>query len=70
MSSSDPPAVLTGRRVADADRLFAPLELIASGVHGTELRTERGGVVAILAQPIPPSVIQAMNNIASIAPVN
>jgi trehalose 6-phosphate phosphatase len=60
-------AVLTGRRVADTDRLFAPLELIASGVHGTELRSERGGPVAILAPPIPPEVIQAMNNIASIA---
>jgi trehalose 6-phosphate phosphatase len=59
--------VLTGRRVADADRLFAPLELIASGVHGTELRSERGGPVAILAPPIPSEVIQAMNNIASIA---
>ncbi len=60
-------AILTGRRVADADRLFAPLELIASGVHGTELRADRGGAVAVLAKPIPPSVIQAMNNIASIA---
>jgi trehalose 6-phosphate phosphatase len=60
-------AILTGRRVADADRLFAPLQLIASGVHGTELRTDRGGAVAILAQPIPPNVIQAMNNIATIA---
>src|SRR5437660_10046232 len=41
-------AVLTGRRVADADRLFAPLKLIASGVHGTELRSERGGPIATL----------------------
>src|SRR5437016_8727301 len=45
-------AILTGRRVADADRLFAPLELIASGVHGTELRADRGGAVAVLAKPI------------------
>ena len=60
-------AILTGRRVADADRLFAPLELVASGVHGTELRSERGGPVDTLAQPIPSEVVQAMNNIASIA---
>lgn len=59
--------VLTGRRVADADRLFAPLKLIASGVHGTELRAERGGPITTLAPPIPPEVIQAMNNISSIA---
>src|SRR5712671_2202665 len=60
-------AVLTGRRVADADRLFAPLKLVASGVHGTELRSERGGPVSILAPPIPSEVIQAMNNISGIA---
>ena len=34
-------AFLTGRRVSDADRLFSPLKLVASGVHGTELRSER-----------------------------
>jgi len=60
-------AILTGRRVADADRLFAPLKLIASGVHGTEMRSERSGPIAILAPPIPPEVIQAMNNISCIA---
>jgi len=60
-------AILTGRRIADADRLFAPLKLVASGVHGTELRSERGGPIATLARPIPPEVIQAMNNISSIA---
>ena len=60
-------AILTGRRVADADRLFAPLKLVASGVHGTELRSERGGPVAMLAPAIPADVIEAMNNIAGIA---
>src|SRR5256885_9598814 len=44
-------AILTGRRVADADRLFAPLKLIASGVHGTELRSERGGAIRHLSHP-------------------
>ena len=56
-----------GRRIADADRLFAPLKLVASGVHGTELRSERGGPIDTLAQPIPADVIQAMNNISRIA---
>jgi trehalose 6-phosphate phosphatase len=57
-------AVLTGRRIADADRLLAPLELAASGVHGTELRCEPGAAVDTLALPIPPEVVQAMNGIA------
>jgi trehalose 6-phosphate phosphatase len=60
-------AILTGRRVADADRLFAPLKLIASGVHGTELRADPHAPVEILAAPIPAEVVQAMNNIAHIA---
>lgn len=60
-------AVLTGRRVADADRLLAPLKLISSGVHGTELRSEPGGPVAELAPRIPSSIIQAMNNISHLA---
>jgi trehalose 6-phosphate phosphatase len=60
-------AILTGRRVADADRLFAPLKLVASGVHGTELRSEPGGPITTLAPAIPSDVIGAMNNIAGIA---
>ncbi len=56
--------MLTGRRIADADRLFAPLELTASGVHGTELRCEPGARIDTLAPPIPSDVVQAMNDIA------
>jgi trehalose 6-phosphate phosphatase len=60
-------AVLTGRRIADADRLFSPLNFIASGVHGTELRGEPGAPILTLAPPIPPGVVQAMNNISQLA---
>jgi trehalose 6-phosphate phosphatase len=60
-------AILTGRRIDDADRLLSPLKLVACGVHGTELRNERGGPIATLAPPIPPDVVEAMNNIAGIA---
>jgi trehalose 6-phosphate phosphatase len=60
-------AILTGRRVADADRLFAPLKWVASGVHGTELRCTPDAPVAQLAPPIPADVVQAMNNISGIA---
>ena len=60
-------AVLTGRRIADADRLFSPLSFIASGVHGTELRGEPSAPILTLAPPIPASVVQAMNNISRLA---
>jgi trehalose 6-phosphate phosphatase len=60
-------AILTGRCIADADRLFSPLKLVASGVHGTELRTTRGGPIDTLSQKIPSEVISAMTDISSIA---
>src|SRR5579862_2788702 len=35
-------ALITGRRVADVDRMFAPLELSVAGQHGAEARRVRG----------------------------
>jgi trehalose 6-phosphate phosphatase len=59
-------ALLTGRRIADADRLFAPLRLVASGVHGTELRAERDGGISVLAPPMPASVVEAVTGIGGL----
>jgi len=42
-------ALVSGRPIAELDRLFAPLRLSASGVHGAELRRRPGGAVASLA---------------------
>ena len=39
-------ALVTGRRIADLDALFAPLRLAAAGVHGAERRDAAGHVVA------------------------
>jgi trehalose 6-phosphate phosphatase len=61
-------AFLTGRRVAEADRLFAPLRLVASGVHGTELRRERDGPIERLAPHVSSSIVQALNEVGAIAP--
>jgi trehalose 6-phosphate phosphatase len=36
-------ALISGRRIAALDRLFAPLRLRASGVHGAEIRCSRDG---------------------------
>jgi trehalose 6-phosphate phosphatase len=61
-------AVLTGRRIADVDRLFAPLCFVASGVHGTELRADPGAPITTLAPEIPSSIVQAMSGIRGMAP--
>jgi trehalose 6-phosphate phosphatase len=60
-------ALLTGRRIASADRLFQPLRLIASGVHGTELRAERGGGIVMLAPPLPPAIVAQVDALGGIA---
>ena len=44
-------AVVSGRRLADVDRLFAPLALAAGGQHGSEARSRPGGGVEILVSP-------------------
>jgi len=61
-------ALITGRRVSGADRFFAPLELVTSGVHGTEARTVSGGDTAMLAAPVPSGLVQAVNDVARISP--
>ncbi|HSD54094.1 MAG TPA: trehalose-phosphatase [Burkholderiales bacterium] len=45
-------ALITGRRIADVDRLFAPLALPVAGQHGFERRGAGGGVQRH-AQPAP-----------------
>jgi len=42
-------ALVSGRTIAELDRLFAPLRLAASGVHGAELRRPDGAVTRLAA---------------------
>jgi trehalose 6-phosphate phosphatase len=44
-------AVVSGRKLADIDRLFAPLMLAAGGQHGAEARSAPGGGVEVFASP-------------------
>jgi trehalose 6-phosphate phosphatase len=61
-------ALISGRRVSDADRFFAPLRLVMSGVHGAEARTRPGGETAMLAAPVPARMLQAVHAIAGLSP--
>jgi trehalose 6-phosphate phosphatase len=44
-------AVVSGRNLADIDRLFAPLILPAGGQHGAEARLTAEGAAAVFATP-------------------
>jgi trehalose 6-phosphate phosphatase len=45
-------ALVSGRPVAELDRLFAPLRLAASGIHGAEMRRWPDGPTATLASGV------------------
>ncbi|MBX6327412.1 MAG: trehalose-phosphatase [Pseudolabrys sp.] len=45
-------ALVSGRTIADLDRLFAPLVVPAIGSHGAEIRSGRGRIIAT-TEPLP-----------------
>jgi trehalose 6-phosphate phosphatase len=61
-------ALSTGRSVAEADRILAPLQLITSGVHGTEVRTSPAGETTMLVQPTSASLLKEILDVASVSP--
>ncbi|MFG1421801.1 trehalose-phosphatase [Roseixanthobacter liquoris] len=57
-------ALVSGRAIANLDRLFAPLRLPASGIHGAETRTRPEGEVHASVTPLPQDVRTALALIA------
>jgi trehalose 6-phosphate phosphatase len=55
-------ALISGRAIDDVDRLFAPLQLRVSGVHGAEIRFNPGEPVKLLpaAMELPQSLSAAL----------
>jgi trehalose 6-phosphate phosphatase len=60
--------VISGRRVAEIDRLLAPLKLVAAGVHGSELRTSAHGEVQMAAEPLASGIVEAVNELSRLSP--
>lgn len=50
-------AIVTGRRIQDADRILAPLQLVSAGVHGAQMRHLAGGVIRS-APPVAPELLR------------
>ncbi len=55
-------ALISGRAIDDLDRLFEPLRLRASGVHGAEMRFDPGGPATSTPAPmeLPQSLFKAL----------
>lgn len=56
-------AILTGRPVADIDRLLAPLAPVAAGVHGAELRSVAHGEIVCRTAPIDVDFLRAVQRV-------
>ena len=54
-------AIVTGRTLADVDRLFRPLTTRAAGVHGAEMRFEPDGEVVVVAAELPGRLRRALD---------
>jgi len=57
-------ALVSGRPIADLDRLFSPLKLSAIGGHGAEMRV-RGPEVIAAAKPLPQELRQQLADVAT-----
>ena len=60
-------ALVSGRRIADLDRLFSPLALPAIGGHGAEMRVN-GDELFYWAKPLPTDLRRRLADTTSIGP--
>jgi trehalose 6-phosphate phosphatase len=61
-------AIVTGRTIAEADRLLKPLELAAAGVHGAEMRVKAGGTVSSLTPTLDDALKSKIITVARMIP--
>ncbi|HEX4157073.1 MAG TPA: trehalose-phosphatase [Rhizomicrobium sp.] len=61
-------ALVSGRKLATLDSLFAPLALAAIGCHGAEWRLQPGHPVEFRARPLPPEIRQTLFSVIAGAP--
>jgi trehalose 6-phosphate phosphatase len=61
-------AFCTGRTLAAADKLFAPLNLAALGCHGAEIRNAPDAPIVDVVPPLPDSVRETFADVATLLP--
>jgi trehalose 6-phosphate phosphatase len=58
-------ALISGRSVAEVDRIFAPAVFPVAGAHGSELRGSDGCVVSAVDAPLPQAALEALETFAA-----
>ncbi len=61
-------SLISGRTLADIDRIFAPARFAAAGAHGAELRLHPDDSVSSTEWSLPPSIVQRMRAFAASDP--
>lgn len=61
-------AILTGRTIAEVDRLLAPARLAGAGVHGAELRIAPEGEIEVASGSVPAPLVAAVERLVSSIP--
>jgi trehalose 6-phosphate phosphatase len=61
-------AIVSGRSIADLDRLLAPARFCAAGVHGAEIRETADGAVRLIAPALTGAFIESVRELAQLHP--
>lgn len=61
-------ALISGRKIAEIDRIFAPAVFAAAGAHGTEIRTPGGTIECTINAGPPASLVDALRIFADSHP--
>jgi trehalose 6-phosphate phosphatase len=61
-------SLISGRTLADIDRIFTPVRFAAAGAHGAELRLHPDNSVSSTECSLPPSIVQRMQAFAESDP--
>jgi trehalose 6-phosphate phosphatase len=55
-------AIVSGRPIAEIDRLLRPLRLAAAGVHGCEMRAHAHGTIELATPPFPHRMLASLRD--------
>ena len=58
-------ALVSGRSVAEVDRIFTPSVFPTAGAHGAELRVGNGEVITVADEPLPQHALRAVEDFAA-----